>query len=280
MSAEIFGVGINILIFVLAISLAICFLRLALGPDAPNRTVAFDLISIHAVGIFALFAVRSHSFVLLEGAIVTAVLGFLGTVMFARYLRAAAFYKRKTKIPCPPNSQISAQIEPLTGGFMPNSLQLLIFFLIALVGTLFMLISALGIYRLPDIFTRMHSAGKAATLGVSCLLLSTGLYFWDDGQFWRMVALIALFFVTAPIATTSMARAAYRTTDHAELNLQRDDLADFQIYAIPKRTGVIDHARPPLYSAAHTKIFKELKWFLCGAASDRFSLVQLLTSPP
>lgn len=110
---------------------------------------------------------------------------------------------------------------------MPSPLQLLIFFIIALIGTLFMLISALGIYRLPDVFTRMHSAGKAATLGVSCLLLSTGLYFWDDGQFLRMIALIALFFVTAPIATTSMARAAYRNTERAKLNLRMDELAEF-----------------------------------------------------
>ena len=60
--------------------------RLLRGPNLPNRTVAFDLISIHAVGIFLLLAVTSHSYVLLEGAIITAVLGFLGTMMFARAL--------------------------------------------------------------------------------------------------------------------------------------------------------------------------------------------------
>ena len=51
--------------------------------------MAFDLIAVHAVGIFALFAVRSGSPLLLDGAAVTAVLGFLGTVMFARYLEQA-----------------------------------------------------------------------------------------------------------------------------------------------------------------------------------------------
>lgn len=70
----------------LSFSLLLCFGRLLRGPDLPNRTVAFDLISIHAVGIFLLFAVSSHSYVLLEGAIITAVLGFLGTMMFARAL--------------------------------------------------------------------------------------------------------------------------------------------------------------------------------------------------
>jgi multicomponent Na+:H+ antiporter subunit F len=88
--AGMFLPWIDILIAILSVSLVICFIRLYLGPDVPNRTVAFDVISVHAVGIFALFAVRSEAFVLLEGAIVTAVLGFLGTVMFARFLEQSA----------------------------------------------------------------------------------------------------------------------------------------------------------------------------------------------
>jgi len=86
---NLFRTGMEVLIFLLTFSMAICFYRLVKGPDVPNRTVAFDLIAIHAVGIFALFAVRSGSPLLLDGAIVTAVLGFLGTVMFARYLEQA-----------------------------------------------------------------------------------------------------------------------------------------------------------------------------------------------
>lgn len=100
---------------------------------------------------------------------------------------------------------------------------------LATVGVVFMLISALGILRLPDVFTRMHAAGKAATLGVSCLLLTAGIYFGalgDITEFWRMVALIALFFVTAPIATTTMARAAYRTAKPGDFILSLDEMED------------------------------------------------------
>ncbi|MBP7960698.1 MAG: hypothetical protein KBG20_11700 [Caldilineaceae bacterium] len=85
----LFQAGMEFLIILLSFSMAICFYRLVVGPDVPNRTVAFDLIAVHAVGIFALFAVRSGSSLLLDGAVVTAVLGFLGTVMFARYLEEA-----------------------------------------------------------------------------------------------------------------------------------------------------------------------------------------------
>ncbi|MCY4078901.1 MAG: monovalent cation/H(+) antiporter subunit G [Caldilineaceae bacterium] len=96
---------------------------------------------------------------------------------------------------------------------------------LASIGTLFLLVSALGILRLPDVLTRMHAAGIAATLGITCLLLATGFYFFSEGQMLRMVALIVLFFVTAPIATTTMARAAYRTGRSDQFVLKHDDLA-------------------------------------------------------
>ena len=86
MSNELFELSLGVLTTLVTFSLLLCFGRLLRGPSLPNRTVAFDLISIHAVGIFLLFAVNSKSFVLLEGAIITAVLGFLGTMMFARAL--------------------------------------------------------------------------------------------------------------------------------------------------------------------------------------------------
>ncbi len=97
--------------------------------------------------------------------------------------------------------------------------------LLAAVGTFFLLVSALGILRLPDVLTRMHAAGIAATLGVTCLLIATGVHFVSEGQMLRMVALIILFFLTAPIANTTMARAAYRTSPSGQFVLAHDDLA-------------------------------------------------------
>ena len=86
MNDAVVDLWIGGLMILLSISLLLCFIRLYLGPDVPNRTAAFDLIANHAVGIFALYAVQRHSAILLDGAIVTAVLGFLGAVMLARFL--------------------------------------------------------------------------------------------------------------------------------------------------------------------------------------------------
>ncbi|GIV68178.1 monovalent cation/H+ antiporter complex subunit F [Caldilinea sp.] len=77
---------LEVLLAIMAFSLMICFVRLYLGPNPPNRTVAFDTITSHAIGIFALLAMRSKAAALLDAAIVTAVLGFVGTVMLARYI--------------------------------------------------------------------------------------------------------------------------------------------------------------------------------------------------
>jgi multicomponent Na+:H+ antiporter subunit E len=43
---------IDATLIILAVSLMICFVRLYIGPNPPNRAVAFDTIAIHAVGIF------------------------------------------------------------------------------------------------------------------------------------------------------------------------------------------------------------------------------------
>ncbi|MBW7885518.1 MAG: cation transporter [Caldilineaceae bacterium] len=79
-------IWLDLLLALLGFSLLICFIRLYLGPNPPNRTVAFDTIAIHAVAIIALFSMRSNAPVLLDAAVVTAVLGFVGTMMLARYM--------------------------------------------------------------------------------------------------------------------------------------------------------------------------------------------------
>ncbi|MCW5876169.1 MAG: hypothetical protein KIS85_04720 [Anaerolineales bacterium] len=84
-----FDALIDLLLAVLTVSLALGFIRLNLGPDVPNRTVAFDLIAFHAVGMVALIAIRHDAPMLLDIALVAAVLGFLGTMLLARYLEEA-----------------------------------------------------------------------------------------------------------------------------------------------------------------------------------------------
>ena len=103
----------------------------------------------------------------------------------------------------------------------------IVILIIATIGVLVTLVSAIGILRLPDVYSRMHAAGKSSTLGVSCILLAAGLYHGPE-ELIRMAILILLFYVTAPIAVTTMARATYRTGGGGPLILHYDELAAAQ----------------------------------------------------
>ena len=98
--------------------------------------------------------------------------------------------------------------------------------LLSAFGAFFMLVSAIGIVRLPDVFSRMHAGGKASTVGVSAMLLAAGFYFFEEFLFYRMILLIALLFATLPIATSAMSRAAYRTGPVKRKHLNYDDMAN------------------------------------------------------
>lgn len=82
--------ALDVLLTILTVSLSLCFIRLYLGPTLPNRTLAFDSISIHAVAILAIYAIRIDAPSILDVALVVAILGFLGTTMMARYLERSA----------------------------------------------------------------------------------------------------------------------------------------------------------------------------------------------
>lgn len=77
-------------------------------------------------------------------------------------------------------------------------------------GALFLLLAAVGVVRMPDLYTRMHAATKATTLGAGCTLLAVAVYFDDFGVTVRALLVVAFIFLTAPVAAHMIGRAAYR----------------------------------------------------------------------
>jgi len=69
-----------------SIAVVISFLRLVWGPSLPDRVVALDLIAIEVVAAVAIYEIATEQPVLLDAAIVLALVAFLGTVAFARYV--------------------------------------------------------------------------------------------------------------------------------------------------------------------------------------------------
>jgi len=77
-------------IVLIGLALFLTFFRLVRGPTLPDRVVALDLIGVLAVGMIAANAVATEQPVLIDPAAVLALVGFLGTVAFARYLERRA----------------------------------------------------------------------------------------------------------------------------------------------------------------------------------------------
>lgn len=85
------------------------------------------------------------------------------------------------------------------------------YLIVALVfaGTFLMLLTGLGLVRMPDVFTRMHAATKAASLGVALLLIAAALHFGQTGVVTKALATVVFIFLTAPVAASLLGRAAY-----------------------------------------------------------------------
>ena len=67
-------------------------------------------------------------------------------------------------------------------------------------GTLFTLIASLGILRMPDLYTRMHAATKAGTVGLASLLLAVAIAIPDITVISRVIGTMLFIFITAPVA--------------------------------------------------------------------------------
>jgi len=77
---------LDVLLAVLAFAAVLATVRLVVGPSLPDRVVALDLVASVGVALCALLAIRHRSVVMLDVATLLAVISFVGTVAFARYI--------------------------------------------------------------------------------------------------------------------------------------------------------------------------------------------------
>jgi len=76
-------------------------------------------------------------------------------------------------------------------------------------GALWMLVAAIGVARMPDLFQRMHASTKSTTLGLALLMLGASLHFGAVHITARALAVVVFYFITAPVAAHVLGRAAY-----------------------------------------------------------------------
>jgi multicomponent Na+:H+ antiporter subunit G len=78
-----------------------------------------------------------------------------------------------------------------------------------ILGSGFMLLAAVGILRMPDLFSRMQAATKTSTLGAGSMFLGVAVFYGDLGIVSRSLLVIAFMFLTLPVSAHMIARAAY-----------------------------------------------------------------------
>lgn len=106
-------------------------------------------------------------------------------------------------------------------------------------GVLFIVVTAIGLLRFPDLYTRTHAASKSSTLGVMCILLGVFLHFWliEDHFNPRILLGIVFLFITGPVGGHIMSRSSYIAGVKPWEGTVKDDLAE-EIERMKKEQGI------------------------------------------
>jgi multicomponent Na+:H+ antiporter subunit G len=76
-------------------------------------------------------------------------------------------------------------------------------------GLFFYIVGVIGFVRFPDVYMRIHSAGKVSALGIFGFIIGGAILMPDVTL--RVIALGIFMFVTQPVASHAVADAAYRS---------------------------------------------------------------------
>ncbi len=76
-------------------------------------------------------------------------------------------------------------------------------------GVFFTFVSAVGVIRLPDVYTRAHTASQTDTLGAGLVVMAVVLAYGVETEVIKAILLLVFIFITNPTAAHAAARAAY-----------------------------------------------------------------------
>ena len=89
-------------------------------------------------------------------------------------------------------------------GFLTDLLS----WLLLVAGGFFFLVGAVGLNRMPDVFTRMHAVSVADTIGVGLLIAGMILQAGPTLISVKLLLILLVVWFTGPVATHALARAA------------------------------------------------------------------------
>ena len=80
-------IALYITIAMVALAALLNVYRVIKGPDAPDRVLALDTLYVNAIALIVLLGITLQTRMYLESALLIAVMGFVGTVAMAKYLK-------------------------------------------------------------------------------------------------------------------------------------------------------------------------------------------------
>lgn len=83
--------------------------------------------------------------------------------------------------------------------------------ILLVLGAFLATVAAIGLQRFDDVLARMHSATKPATLGLLLIVIGTTVVLREPGSVLKLVLVILLQMVTAPVGAHLVGRAAIRS---------------------------------------------------------------------
>ena len=95
-------------------------------------------------------------------------------------------------------------------------------YILIFLGAISFLISAIGLVRMPDVYTRMHVGTKSTTMGT--MLVIAGAICVEPSWAWKLILLAVFILLTNPLSSSVIARASH--TDGS--TLETDELKEVQ----------------------------------------------------
>jgi len=92
------------------------------------------------------------------------------------------------------------------------------------IGSLFGLLAAIGILRLPDLLTRMHAASKAGLIGAGLIMIGIAIASGESAIVLRAVLGMLFLALTTPVSAHLLARAAIKAGDTTLDSKDRNNL--------------------------------------------------------
>ena len=98
--------------------------------------------------------------------------------------------------------------------------------ILMVLGSLLVLLSAIGLIRMPDLYTRLSASSKASSLGAMLILVGFAVTQQELAVISRAFATILFVLITVPVGAHALVRAAYASGVPLWKRTHIDELAD------------------------------------------------------